>query len=159
MIKHVNSRNVRVSTNFKIRSHPSATTEDLIDYVKLIASKKPTIMVIHTKTNDPLNAWIASRMWKKRNRASAKLISTSKFSLFFLLLLIEKITTLQLALLATQNWIPQALTGVECIWTKRLPVCYAKTLLYVLRLFKNLIRRCFIEMIFWIYLLSVIKNN
>ena len=52
---------------------------------------------------------------KKRNRASVKVISTSKFSLLFLLLLIEKITTLQLALLATQNWIPQVLTGVECI--------------------------------------------
>ena len=55
MIKHVNGRNVRVSTNFKIRSHPSATNEDRIDYVKLIASKKPTIMVIHTRTNDPLS--------------------------------------------------------------------------------------------------------
>ena len=54
-LKYVNGRNVRVSTNFKIRSHPSATTEDLIDYVKLKASKKPTIMVIHTRTNDPLN--------------------------------------------------------------------------------------------------------
>ena len=40
MIKHVNGRNVSDYMNVKVRSHPGATAEDLIDYVKPIARKK-----------------------------------------------------------------------------------------------------------------------
>ena len=40
MAKHVNGRNVSDFMNDRVRSHPSATTEDLIDYVKQIARKK-----------------------------------------------------------------------------------------------------------------------
>ena len=36
MIKHVNGRNVCDSMNVKVRAHPGATTEDLVDYVKLV---------------------------------------------------------------------------------------------------------------------------
>ena len=41
MVKHVNGRNVSDSMNFKVRSHPGSTNEDLVDYVKPIAHKKP----------------------------------------------------------------------------------------------------------------------
>ena len=40
MTKHVNGRNVSDSMNVKVRSHPGATTKDLVDYVKPIAPKK-----------------------------------------------------------------------------------------------------------------------
>ena len=40
VIKHVNGRNASDSMNVKIRSHPGATTEGLVDYVKPKARKK-----------------------------------------------------------------------------------------------------------------------
>ena len=52
MTKDVNGRNVCHFTNFKNSSHPDSTNEDLIDYVKLIARKKPKMLVIHKRTND-----------------------------------------------------------------------------------------------------------
>ena len=50
MIKHVNGRNVSDYVNFKVRSDPGATSEDLIDYVKAIARKKSK-NVGHTHRN------------------------------------------------------------------------------------------------------------
>ena len=50
MIKYVNGR--EISSSVKIRSHPRATTEDLIDYVRPTAQKTPKMMVIHSGTND-----------------------------------------------------------------------------------------------------------
>ena len=41
----------RVNDSMKVRSHPGATTEDIVDYVKPIAHKKPKMSVIHTGTN------------------------------------------------------------------------------------------------------------
>ena len=52
MIKHVNGRNVSDYINVKVRSHPGATTEHLINYVKPIARKKPKMLVIHSGAND-----------------------------------------------------------------------------------------------------------
>ena len=52
MIKHATGRNVSDSMNAKVRSHPGATSEDLVDYEKPIAPKKPKMLVIHTGTND-----------------------------------------------------------------------------------------------------------
>lgn len=40
--------------NFKVRSNPGPVAEDVINYVKPIARKKPK-MVTYTGTGDPLN--------------------------------------------------------------------------------------------------------
>ena len=37
----MNGREISRSSSVKIRSHPGATTEDLIDYVRPTARKKP----------------------------------------------------------------------------------------------------------------------
>ena len=42
----------KVNDSMKVRSHPGATTEDIVDYVKPIAHKKPKMLVIHTGTNE-----------------------------------------------------------------------------------------------------------
>ena len=55
MIKYVNGREISRSSSVKIRSHPGATTEDLIDYVRPTARKNPKMMVIHSGTNDLTN--------------------------------------------------------------------------------------------------------
>ena len=52
MIKYVNGREISRSSSVKIRSHPGATTKDLIDFVRPTAQKKPKMMVIHSGTND-----------------------------------------------------------------------------------------------------------
>ena len=50
MIKYVNGR--EISSSVKIGSHPGATAEDLIDYVRPTAQKNPKMMVINSGTND-----------------------------------------------------------------------------------------------------------
>ena len=52
MIKRENGRNISDSMNVKVISHPGATTEDLLDYVKPRAPKKPKMLILHTGTND-----------------------------------------------------------------------------------------------------------
>ena len=55
MIKYMNGRKISWSSSVKIRSHSGATAEDLIDYVRPTARKKPKMMVIHSRTNDITN--------------------------------------------------------------------------------------------------------
>ena len=50
-----NGQKISRSTSVKIRSHPGATTEDLVDYVRHTARKNPKMMVIHSGTNDLTN--------------------------------------------------------------------------------------------------------
>ena len=55
MIKHVNGCEVSRDNSVKIRCHPGATTDDIIDYVRPTARKKPDMIIIHTGTNDIQN--------------------------------------------------------------------------------------------------------
>ena len=41
--------------NVKNITHPGSTTEDILDYIKPIARRKPGIFIIHTGTNDLIN--------------------------------------------------------------------------------------------------------
>ena len=52
MIKHVNGREVSRGDSVKIRCHSGATTNDIIDYVRPTARKKPDMTIFHTGTND-----------------------------------------------------------------------------------------------------------
>ena len=55
MIKHVNGREVFRDDSVKIRFHPGATTDDIIDYVRPSACKKLDLIIIYTDTNDIQN--------------------------------------------------------------------------------------------------------
>ena len=55
MMKYMNGREISRSSSAKNRSHPGATTEDLIDYERPTARKKLKMMVIHPGTNDLTN--------------------------------------------------------------------------------------------------------
>ena len=55
MVKHVNGREVCRDNSVKIRCHPGATTDDIIDYVRPTARKKPDMIIIHTGANDIQN--------------------------------------------------------------------------------------------------------
>ena len=52
----INYQDERLHTNkkriVKIRSHPGATSEDLIDYCKPIARRAPDVIILHVGTND-----------------------------------------------------------------------------------------------------------
>ena len=39
----------------KVRPHPGATSEDLIDHIKPVARRKPDTVVLHIGTNDLTN--------------------------------------------------------------------------------------------------------
>ena len=47
----MNGREVYIDTSVKIRCHPGATTDDIIDYVGPTARKKPDMIIIYTGTN------------------------------------------------------------------------------------------------------------
>ena len=55
IIKHANGREVCRNDSVKIRCHPGTTTDDIIDYVRPTARKKPDMIIIHTGTNDIQN--------------------------------------------------------------------------------------------------------
>ena len=55
MIKYVNGREVSRNNSVKVRTHPAATTDDFIDYVRPTVRKKPNLIIIHTRTNDIQN--------------------------------------------------------------------------------------------------------
>ena len=55
MIKYVNGREVSRNNSVKVRSHPGATTDDFIDYVRSTVRKKPNLIIIHAGTNDIQN--------------------------------------------------------------------------------------------------------
>ena len=55
MIKNVNRREVSRDDPVKIRCHLGVTTDDIIDYVRPTARKKPDMIIIHTGTNDIQN--------------------------------------------------------------------------------------------------------
>ena len=55
MIKSVNGRDKSRGDSVKIRPHPGASTEDLIDHIKAAISKTPDILIIHEGTNDLQN--------------------------------------------------------------------------------------------------------
>ena len=52
IIKDINGRGLSKDKNVKVRSHPGATTLDLIDYVKPSVRKNPELIVIHSGTNE-----------------------------------------------------------------------------------------------------------
>ena len=55
MIKHMNGREVSKDDLVKIRCHPGASTDDITDYVRTTARRKPDMIIIHTSTNDIQN--------------------------------------------------------------------------------------------------------
>ena len=55
MIKYVNGHLISRVDSAEIRCHPGTTRDDIIDYVRPTAGKKPDMIIIHTGTNDIQN--------------------------------------------------------------------------------------------------------
>ena len=59
------------NNNVKVVTHPRSTTEDMLDYIKPIARRKPDSLIIHIGTNDVTNGVI----WKLTNLEKLKFSS------------------------------------------------------------------------------------
>ena len=55
IINYVNGQQVSGNDSVKVRSHPGATTDNFIDYVRPTIQKKPNLVIIHSGTNDIQN--------------------------------------------------------------------------------------------------------
>ena len=55
MIKNINERKVSRDDSVEIRCHPGTTTDDIIDYVRPTARKKPDMIITNTGTDDLKN--------------------------------------------------------------------------------------------------------
>ena len=66
MIKNVSGRDVSCRDSIKIRLHPGASTEDLVDQIKPAIREKPDILVIHIGTNDLQNNCSIAKKAKKQ---------------------------------------------------------------------------------------------
>ena len=52
MVKHITGP--RISKNqVQVQTHPGATTDGIIDYIKPTIRQKPDIIIVHSGTNDP----------------------------------------------------------------------------------------------------------
>ena len=83
MIKHVNGHEVSRDNSVKIRYHPGATTDDIIDYVRPTAHKKPDMIIIHTGTNDIQNKVNTLQKVRKVITTIKEIMLTMKSRLLF----------------------------------------------------------------------------
>ena len=77
MIKHVNGREVSRGNLVKITCHPGATTDDITDYVRPTARKKPDTIIIHTGTND-IQSKVNTLQKVRKNITTIKEIDVNK---------------------------------------------------------------------------------
>ena len=52
MIKYVKGQEVSRYDSVKVRSHPGATADDFIDYIRPTVRRKPVLIIIHSGTNN-----------------------------------------------------------------------------------------------------------
>ena len=84
MIKYV--RREELSSrhhNARVLSHPGATTDDMLDYVKPIVRKKPDYLLIHTGTNDLTNGVNTMKKVKKLTKIIRELDKDEEIKLAF----------------------------------------------------------------------------
>ena len=56
LVKYLRREDLSSKTNdVKVITHPGSTTEDMLDYIKPIARRKPDTLIIHAGTNDLTN--------------------------------------------------------------------------------------------------------
>ena len=52
MVKQITGPGISKNDQVQVKTHPGATTEDIIDYIKPTIRQKPDIVIIHSGTND-----------------------------------------------------------------------------------------------------------
>ena len=52
MVKDINGPGISKNDQVQVKTHPGATTDDIIDYIKTTIRQKPDIVIVHSGTND-----------------------------------------------------------------------------------------------------------
>ena len=52
MVKHINGPGISKYDQVQVKTHPTATTDDIIDYIKPTIRQKPGVVIVHSATND-----------------------------------------------------------------------------------------------------------
>ena len=52
MVKHITGPGISKNYQVQVKTHPGATTDNIIDYIKPTIRHKPDIVIVHSGTND-----------------------------------------------------------------------------------------------------------
>ena len=52
MVKNITGFGISKNEQVQVKTHPSAITDDIVDYIKLTIYQKPDIAIIHSGTNN-----------------------------------------------------------------------------------------------------------
>ena len=69
--------------NVKVITHPGSTAEDMLDYIKPIAQRKPDTLIIHTGTNDLINGVNTMKKVRKLVKVVGEIHESEKFEISF----------------------------------------------------------------------------
>ena len=69
--------------NVKVITHPGSTTEEMLDYIKQIARKKPDTLIIHTGTNDLSNGVNTMKKVRKLVKVVCEIDESEKIKIGF----------------------------------------------------------------------------
>ena len=69
--------------NVKVITHPGSTTEDVLDYIKPIAGRKPNTLIIHTGTNDLTNGVNTMKKVRKLVKVVREIDESEKIKIDF----------------------------------------------------------------------------
>ena len=69
--------------NVKVITHPRSTIEDVLDYIKPTAQRKPDTLIIHTGTNDLTNGVNTMKKVRKLVKVIRKIHESEKIKIGF----------------------------------------------------------------------------
>ena len=72
-----------IKNNVKVFTHPGSTTEDMLDYIKPIARRKPDTLIIHAGTNDLTNGVNTMKKVRKLVKVVCEIDESQKIKIGF----------------------------------------------------------------------------
>ena len=84
LVKHLRGEELcSKKSNVKVITHPGSTIEDVLDYIKPIAQRKPDTLIIHTGTNDLTNGVNTMKKVRKLVKVIRKIDESEKIKIGF----------------------------------------------------------------------------
>ena len=91
MVKHINGPGISKNDQVQVKTHPGATTGDIIDYIKPTIRQKPDIVIVHSGKNDLTKDVNIINRVRKVVAAVKEVDTQGKINWAFLVLLLEVI--------------------------------------------------------------------
>ena len=83
MVKHINGPGISKNDQVQVKTHPGATTDDIIDYIKSTIRQKSDIVIVHSGTNDLTKAVNTMNRVRKVVAAEKEIDTEGKIKLGF----------------------------------------------------------------------------